>query len=112
MVNQLRSLGADESMPPEELTPEPAQDAAPPAADGALLAESPDAGTAIGHGRRGRRGIESVFVRLIATTGIVGICTAVAAILGTQHVAAWIIGLVASVTSVVLAAILWSSRTL
>ena len=35
-----------------------------------------------------------------------------AAIMGTQDVAAWIIGLVVSVLSVVLAAILWSSRTL
>ena len=37
---------------------------------------------------------------------------AAAAIMGTQDVAAWIIGLVVSVLSVVLAAILWSSRTL
>jgi hypothetical protein len=56
--------------------------------------------------------IESVFVRVVATAGIVGICVAVAAILGTQSVAAWTIGLVSSATSVVLAAVLWSSRTL
>jgi hypothetical protein len=56
--------------------------------------------------------VESVFVRVVATAGIVGICVAVAAILGTQSVAAWTIGLVASGLSVVLAAILWSSRTL
>ena len=56
--------------------------------------------------------VESAFVRLVATSGIVGICVAVAAILGSQSVQAWIIGLVASVVSVVLAAILWSSRTL
>ena len=37
---------------------------------------------------------ESAFVRLVATTGIVGICVAIAAILGTQSVHAWIIGLV------------------
>ncbi len=55
---------------------------------------------------------ESAFVRVIATSGIVGICVAIAAILGSQSVHAWIIGLVASVVSVVLAAILWSSRTL
>jgi hypothetical protein len=65
-------------------------------------------------GRRdsSRPRVESLFVRLIATSGIVGLSVAVAAILGTQSVAAWIIGLVASVMSVVLAAILWSSRTL
>jgi hypothetical protein len=59
-----------------------------------------------------RTGPESVFVRLVATCGVVGICVAVAAILGTQNVAAWVIGLVVSVASVVLAAVLWSSRTL
>ncbi len=56
--------------------------------------------------------VESVFVRLIATGGIIGVGTAVAAILGSQDVAAWIIGIVVSAIAVVLAAILWSSRTL
>ena len=55
---------------------------------------------------------ESLFVRLVATSGIVAIAVAVAAILGTQSVDAWIVGLVASLISVVLAAVLWSSRTL
>ena len=55
---------------------------------------------------------ESLFVRVVATAGIVGISVAVAAVLGTQSVAAWVIGLVASALSVVLAAVLWSSRTL
>ena len=59
-----------------------------------------------------RRHTESVFVRLVATSGIVGISVAVAAILGSQSVQAWVIGLVVSLLSVVLAAILWSSRTL
>jgi quinol-cytochrome oxidoreductase complex cytochrome b subunit len=61
---------------------------------------------------RPRPYFESAFVRVIATCGIVGICVAVAAILGTQDVAPWIIGLVISVASVILAAVLWSSRTL
>ena len=51
-------------------------------------------------------------MRLVATCGIVGIAVALAAILGTQDVAAWIIGLVISLTSVILAALLWSSRQL
>jgi hypothetical protein len=51
-------------------------------------------------------------MRLIATGGIVGLGTAVAAILGSQDVAAWIIGVVVATLSVVLAAILWSSRRL
>lgn len=61
---------------------------------------------------RARPLAESAFVRLVATTGIVGICVAIAAILGTQSIHAWVIGLVVSVVSVILAAILWSSRTL
>jgi hypothetical protein len=56
--------------------------------------------------------VESVFVRVVATSGIVGISVALAAILGTQSVAAWIIGLVTSAVSVLFAAVLWSSRTL
>jgi protein-S-isoprenylcysteine O-methyltransferase Ste14 len=59
-----------------------------------------------------RRRIESLFVRLIATSGIIGISVALAAILGTQSVQSWIIGLTVSAVSVVLAAVLWSSRTL
>ena len=51
-------------------------------------------------------------MRLIATGGIVGIGTALAAILGSQDVDAWIVGLVVSGVSVILAAFLWSSRTL
>ncbi len=51
-------------------------------------------------------------MRLIATGGIIGIGTALAAILGSQDVDAWIIGLVVSVLSVILAAVLWSSRFL
>jgi hypothetical protein len=76
--------------------------------------EPPPTGSKTFIGPRGgsRRGIESVFVRLVATSGIVGICVALAAILGTQDVAFWIVGLAVSLVSVVLAAILWSSRTL
>ena len=62
--------------------------------------------------RQSRYRIESFAMRLIATAGIVGIGTALAAILGTQDVRAWIIGLVVSAVSVLLAAVLWSSRTL
>ena len=62
--------------------------------------------------RQSRLRIESFAVRLIATAGIVAIGVAVAAILGTQDVEAWILGLVVSLVSVLLAAVLWSSRTL
>jgi hypothetical protein len=62
--------------------------------------------------RQPRRQIESLFMRAVATAGVVGICVGVAAILGSQDVAAWIIGLVVSLTSVILAGVLWSSREL
>ena len=63
-------------------------------------------------GRDHRRGPESVLMRLVATGGIIGIGTALAAILGSQDVHHWITGLVVATVSVVLAAILWSSRML
>ena len=53
---------------------------------------------------------QSSFSRFVATGGIIGIGTGLAAILGSQDVEAWIIGLVASALSVVLAAIVWSAR--
>lgn len=62
--------------------------------------------------RSGRRRIESAVVRTIATGGIIGIGTAIAAIMGTQDVSYWIVGLVVSAVTLLLAAVLWSSRTL
>jgi hypothetical protein len=59
-----------------------------------------------------RANIESVVVRLIATAGVVGIGTAIGALLSTGDVAGWIIGLVVSLVSVVLAGTLWRSRRL
>lgn len=56
--------------------------------------------------------LESLLVRLIATAGVLAIGVALAAILGTQSVQAWVVGLSVSTVSVVLAALLWSSRTL
>jgi len=51
-------------------------------------------------------------MRLVATGGIIGIAVALGAILGSQNVAGWITGLVVGLTSVILAALLWSSRQL
>ena len=62
--------------------------------------------------RASRLRFESFAMRIIATAGIVGIGTALAAILTTQDVQGWIIGIVVSGLTVVLAAVLWSSRTL
>jgi hypothetical protein len=87
---------------------------APPAPLEAVPASEGDSplSTFIGPRVARRWGVESVFVRLVATGGIIGIAVALAAILGTQDVAFWIVGLVISLVSVILAAILWSSRTL
>lgn len=60
--------------------------------------------------RSKRRGAESVLVRLVATFGIIAIGTALGAILVSQHVAGWIVGLVVATVSVAVAAVLWSSR--
>lgn len=62
--------------------------------------------------RGDRFGVESLFVRVVATGGIIGIGVVLAAILGWQDVDAWIIGVVVSTVTVLLAALLWSSRTL
>jgi protein-S-isoprenylcysteine O-methyltransferase Ste14 len=63
--------------------------------------------------RRGRRfAVERIFVRVVATTGIIGIGVGLGALLADSKVQGWVIGLVVSLVSVVLAAVLWSSRQL
>lgn len=54
------------------------------------------------------RGLGSAFSRIVATGGIIGAGTGAAAIMGSQDVDAWIIGIVVSGLSVLLAAIVWS----
>ena len=62
-------------------------------------------------GRPGRRfGLERIVVRVVATCGIVAIGVLLGAILADNKVQGWIIGLVIAAVSVVLSAILWSSR--
>jgi len=64
-------------------------------------------------GRSRRRfGVERLLVRLVATGGIIGIGVALGAILAASKVQGWIIGLVIAVVSVLLSAMLWSSRQL
>jgi uncharacterized membrane protein len=64
-------------------------------------------------GRERRRSkVERGFMRLIATGGIVAIAVALGAVLVGEDVAGWIVGLVIGLTSVILAALLWSSRQL
>ena len=63
--------------------------------------------------RQGRRfAAERVLIRLVATGGIVGIGVLLGAVLGSNKVQGWITGLVVAILSVVLAALLWSSRQL
>jgi len=51
-------------------------------------------------------------VRVIATGGIIGIATLLGAVLVSQDIAGWIVGLAVGLSSVTLAALLWSSRQL
>jgi hypothetical protein len=62
--------------------------------------------------RSHRSRVETFLMRIIATAGIIGIGVAIAAIMGSQHSRGWLIGLVVSIVSVLLAGILWSSRRL
>lgn len=64
-----------------------------------------------GRGRR-RFAVERVLVRLVATAGIVGVGVVLGAILVSNKVQGWITGLVIALVTVVLAALLWSSRQL
>jgi hypothetical protein len=56
-------------------------------------------------------GFQSALGRMVATGGIVGIGTGVAAIMGSQEVDAWIIGIVVAGLSVALAAVVWSAKS-
>ena len=62
--------------------------------------------------RRNRLPLEAPMMRFVATAGIVAIAVVIAAIMGSQDSQAWLIGLVVSLVSLVLAALLWSSRRL
>ncbi len=61
---------------------------------------------------RRRTKVERGAMRLIATGGIIGIATILGTVLVGQDVAGWIVGLAVGLTSVILAALLWSSRQL
>jgi hypothetical protein len=61
---------------------------------------------------RRRSGVERLVVRLIATCGIVAIGVAIAAIMVSSKSHGWVVGLVVSIVTVVLAGLLWSSRML
>jgi len=91
----------DADVPEPDVAPVTAPVTAPPPPQGMLPARE-----------RRRFSAERGLMRVIATCGIIAIGTALAAILGSAGVAAWIIGLAVSALAVVLAALLWSSRQL
>jgi hypothetical protein len=62
--------------------------------------------------QRRRTKLERGSMRLVATGGIIGIAAVLGAVLVGQDVAGWIVGLTVGLTSVILAALLWSSRQL
>jgi hypothetical protein len=62
--------------------------------------------------RSKRLPLEAPLMRVVATAGIIAIAVVIAAIMTSQHSQGWLIGLVVSIVSLVLAAVLWSSRRL
>jgi hypothetical protein len=89
-----------------------ARDKAVTGADEGAAKKAPPANAGFLPSQPARAGAESLLVRVVATAGVVGIGTAVGAILSSQDVAGWIVGLVVSLLCVVLAAVLWRSRRL
>lgn len=102
--------------PPTEPTPEPvaSEPVAPePEPDTTLVEDAParlNSHNMLPPRERRRSSLERLIVRIIATCGIVGIGVAIAAIMVSSNSKGWLVGLVVSIVTVVLAAVLWSSR--
>ena len=94
--------------PPSDATPDEAIDEAIDEPD---PHDARPQGMVPGRERRRTR-IERGFMRVVATGGIIGIAVVLGAVLVGQDVAGWIVGLAVGLTSVILAALLWSSRQL
>jgi protein-S-isoprenylcysteine O-methyltransferase Ste14 len=60
--------------------------------------------------RRRRVAVGSAVQRLVATVGVIGVGVALGAVLTSQDVDGWIIGLAVSAVSVILTGLLWSAR--
>jgi hypothetical protein len=97
---------------PETVPPEPQPGPGPEAADAEDGPARLNSHNMLPPRERRRSGFERLVVRLIATCGIVGIGVAIAAIMVSSKSQGWVVGLVVSIVSVVLAAVLWSSRQL
>jgi hypothetical protein len=97
--------------PPVRSDPGAERDARRHARDEARAPRAERSGVMIPN-RRKRLPLEAPLMRVVASAGIVGIAVAVAAIMGSQGSQPWLVGLVVSVVSLLLAAVLWSSRRL
>jgi hypothetical protein len=77
------------------------------------MPSKPDAPGPGGAPRRRRRvaAFETALQRLVATLGVIGVGVGLGALLASQDVAGWVIGLVVSLESVVLTGLLWSRET-
>lgn len=96
---------------PDEVPPEHAPMEAPP--EHAPVDAPPESPQGMIPGRSRRRTkLERASMRVLATGGIIGIATVLGAVLVGRDVAGWIVGLAIGLTSVILAAVLWSSRQL
>jgi hypothetical protein len=104
--DQPAGAGGSEVAPASTGTPPP------PSSSSTAASAHHDAPNMLPGRERRRTGVERLLVRLIATCGIVGIGVAIGAIMVSSKSQGWLIGLVVSLVSVILAAILWSSRTL
>jgi hypothetical protein len=106
----MMSSGTDQNVEPER------EPAGQPYADDTLPSEQtgapptqPAPNMLPGRERR-RFGAERLLMRLIATFGIIAIGVAIAAIMVSSKSQGWLVGLVVAIVSVVLSAVLWSSR--
>jgi hypothetical protein len=84
---------------------------APPAYEERPPAHEPSRNMLPGRERRRSR-LERLIVRLVATCGVIGIGVAIAAIMVSSKSQGWVVGLVVSIVTVILSALLWSSRML
>lgn len=107
LESETRPAVADEAVGGTQLPPrsEPAGDDAAPTSGDRVQGMIP------GRSRR-RTKLERASMRTLATGGIIGIATALGAVLVNNDIAGWIVGLAVGLTSVILAAVLWSSRQL
>jgi hypothetical protein len=104
-----RAADSGEDAPEQAPPVEPSAEPSAPEHD-ETVAHPSDPRNMLPQRERRRTRAERLLVRLVATGGIVGIGVAIAAIMVASNSRGWLVGLVVSIVSVVLAAILWSSR--